>query len=60
MREALLNTVRHHYRPYSHTGSATRRQDVGGGLGNGQQAWNALYAKYHNNSKEVRRTARRR
>ena len=26
-----------------------------GGLGNGQQAWNALYAKYHNNSKEARR-----
>ena len=26
-----------------------------GGLGNGQQAWNTLYAKYHNNSKEPRR-----
>lgn len=23
-----------------------------GGLGNGQQAWNSLYAKYHNDSKE--------
>ncbi|CAN0229426.1 unnamed protein product, partial [Laminaria digitata] len=26
-----------------------------GCLGNGQQAWNALYAKYHNNSMEARR-----
>ena len=26
-----------------------------GGLGNGQQAWNAFYAKYHNNSNEARR-----
>ena len=25
-----------------------------GGLGNGQKAWNALHAKYHNNSKEAR------
>ena len=24
-----------------------------GGLGNGWQTWNALYAKYHNNSKEA-------
>ena len=26
-----------------------------GGLGNGQKAWNAFYAKYHNNSNEARR-----
>ena len=28
-----------------------------GSLGNGQQAWNALYAKYHINTKEVRRAS---
>lgn len=25
-----------------------------GGLGNGQQTWNSLYAKYHNDSEEAR------
>ena len=26
-----------------------------GGMGSGQQAWNALYVKYHNNSNEAQR-----
>lgn len=56
MREPLLNTVTHYCwsgPAITLTGSTYFETVSVGGPGNGQQAWNAVYAKHHNDGPAI-------